>query len=253
LSRTLAFTRLASLAAVVACGASLAQEIFPADPIAGEQVVFTQVLCRPSMPTWLESSSATLGPGTLNFVLDFDGGDFSVGSCARGSVVSPPLPAGTLLVRFSSGEELPVEPSVLRTLQVPATSPASPRYTGLSGNYFDPASSGTGVNLIQGESGMLFAAWFTYAPANDAEPSAPLWLVMPSGKWLAPDRFRGLLYVTTGSPMNRAWSTNDLDVTPAGVLTLTFDTSRQVRFEAVALHPGFPTFSSSSTLNRFAF
>ena len=31
MSRTLALTRLASLAAVVACGASLAQEIFPAD------------------------------------------------------------------------------------------------------------------------------------------------------------------------------------------------------------------------------
>jgi hypothetical protein len=239
--------------AALACATAHAIEIYPPDPVQGEQVLFSERYCQGGSPTAVQSATASLGNGTIDVVIDFQAGGFSVPSCARGIVASPPLPAGSFAVRYRTGVDLPPEPTIVTTFQVPAVV-FSPQFTGLGGNWFDPASSGTGVNVIQGESGKLFAVWFTYSPFASHGPAAePVWLVMPAGQWITPTKFRGVMYLTAGSGMNQDWLPNELRVTPAGILTLTFDSSRQARFEAVTLHPNVSTFTKSATFTRFAF
>jgi hypothetical protein len=239
---------------MITCGAAHAIEIYPNDPVQGEQVLFSERLCQGGSPTSVETATATVGNGAIDVVFDFAGGGFAVASCGRATATSPPLAAGSFPVRYRMGFTLPPEATTVTTLQVAGATAVTPQFTGLSGNWFDPASSGTGVFLIQGETGRLFAAWFSYGPPADGNFSAqPLWLVMPAGQWITPTRYRGLVYLTSGSPINQPWDTSNLRVNPAGLMTLTFDSSRQVRFDAVTLHPNFSTFNTSSTLTRFAF
>jgi hypothetical protein len=123
-----------------------------------------------------------------------DSGFFD-GFCGAAYALFPNVPAGTYRV----GVELSYPgtgPAWLGTLIVAAGGPATPAFTRLSGNWFDPAGPGRGLNIVQGASGALMVLWLdhgippTYEPQA---PQAPSWLVMPSGQWTTPTTFRGLL------------------------------------------------------------
>lgn len=228
---------------------------FPADPAEGEQIFFKSTVCAGSGPIWMDKASATLLPGLLSFDMSFTSVDFAVPFCTSGYVASPPLPAGALQVEYSVDWATPARNVALQSLVVPALAEVSPAYRKLSGNWFDPAAPGTGVNLVQNaNSGRLFAAWLAYNVTVGYEhPGEPGWLVMSGGRWLTPTRWRGLLYQTIGRGPNFQWEAPRFSIKPLGYMTLEFESADSVRFEATLVHPNSGQFSVTSNLRRFQF
>ena len=58
-----------------------------------------------------------------------------------------------------------------------------------AGLWWNPARSGTGLNIVQHASGQLFVVWFTYDAAGK-----PIWQVVSGGIWVDARTFEGSLY-----------------------------------------------------------
>lgn len=130
---------------------------------------------------------------------------------------------------------------------------AVPAFTGLSGNWFDPAGPGRGLNIVQGASGALFVLWLDHGiPPNwdFPAPHSPSWLVMPSGRWITPTTFRGLLYSSRGSPANQRWDPAALTSAPFGFAALTFSNANELSLDADFVDTPL---KRTATLKRFAF
>ena len=189
--------------------------------------------------------------------------DFSVPSCIHIPALSPPLQAGTYDATFSysvvgSGTPQSAPEQLGRVTVAPLAAPAAPLHRRLSGNWFDPAAPGTGVNLVQGVSGALMAAWLTHAPMSSADWVGPgivqgSWLVMSEGLWIAPNVFRGPLFATRASPPLRTWDASKFSITPSGFAKFTFVSAQEVRFEVVLLHGVDSNLTQAHTLRRFSF
>jgi len=221
---SLAFAALARPVAALA-------DVLPKDPVAGEPVLLSYVLCRGSSPTGIGPATVRLDGSTITLTALVQGSDFSTPSCAYTNAVVTGLAAGSYDAVF-----IPAAGSIVPAGNYPVASfvvsrpqgDGHPAMNGLSGNWFDPAHPGSGTNVVQGDSGALFGAWLTYDTFN----SAPAWYVMPAGTWVTPTRFRGILYTTTGTPADLAWKGSDLQVAPFGVLTLDFTSASGATFEA---------------------
>jgi hypothetical protein len=224
------------------------------------------VHCRGSSPTRFRSAQAAVSGSAIQISASFDESDFSVPSCARFNAVAPPLAAGTYVASYRTTSTLdPASVREIGALTVSPGTPATPRFGALSGNWFDPAEPGWGVNIVQGVSGALFAAWMTYDyDDNTASPPAvhmPLWLVMSAGRWVAPDTFRGVAYRTYPPDTRRGESA--IRVVPAAHVTLTFESRDSVRFVGVMAYDarylsglqdvGMPLMTVTRTLRRFIF
>jgi CubicO group peptidase (beta-lactamase class C family) len=68
---------------------------------------------------------------------------------------------------------------------------ASTPFADFGGLWWNPAESGSGYALDQRADHRLVAAWYTYDDLG-----AQQWLLAADGRWLAPDRWEGVLYRT---------------------------------------------------------
>ena len=248
---------------LAASGFAAAALVAPSDPVAGERVLLSTGFCRGGSSTSLLSPpTVEVAPGTLRLRAALLMSDFSVPSCIHIPALSPPLAAGNYDASFvytippNTGGEPQASPQQLgRVTVAPLAAPAVPLHRRLSGNWFDPNRPGTGVNLVQGASGALFAAWLTHPPSDfSASVVVPGgWLVMSEGMWIAPNVFRGPLFETRGASVERPWDATKLSVTPDGFATFTFFSPDEVRFEAVLLYGVDSSMTVTQTLRRFRF
>ena len=223
-------------------GSALAQSpwrIYPPTPAAGEPFVIQYEGTTPGGPTRVRSAVVSVQGSTLTYDVEITENDFAVPASFRASTVVPGLAAGQyqVVLKRAGGFGGPIA-SILGSIQVTAAQgPAQPAFRGLSGNWFDPDESGWGMNIVQGDSGALFAAWLTYLPVLPSESftqRSGMWLVMPEGRWISATQFRGILYSTAGTTVSRPFNPVDLAVTPVGYVSLDFSGSTQVAMKAEA-------------------
>ena len=250
-------------------GAMTSYLVAPSDPVAGEKLFVTTSICQGSSPTFYrDRPSFEVRPGSVHLKADIVFGGFAVPSCVRIRVLSPPVPAGDHDALFSYTDAGPpmgstIGPAVLARLSVrPRPADIAPLHRRLSGNWFDPAAPGTGVNIIQGVSGALLAAWLTHPPreyfdrglVDDYNLSAlGGWYVMSEGLWIAPNVFRGPLFQTRGSSAESPWDPAKLLVEPVGIAEFTFVSDRELRFKVTVTHQTSGQITQTQTLRRFSF
>lgn len=259
---------LACLGMLLSSAASAA--VLPSEAVAGERVLLATTICQGGSPTALSAPlRLAIENGALHLRAQVNLGGFAVASCLRMHILSDPVPAGTYDALFSyEVTNNPARPTIgperLGTLTVAAQDvPATPLYRKLSGNWFDPAAPGTGVNLVQGQSGALFAAWLTHPPLDTLDYSSFAngtqtlafggWYVMSEGRWISPTVFRGPLFATRAQSSERVWDAAMLTVEPMGFASFTFVGPEEVRFEATLLYGYEKQLTTAQTLRRFRF
>ena len=234
---------LASLAAAAA-----PFEYLPPQPQAGEPFVATAVMgygVRGACPLLTMSASVS---GERIDVTEDQGPGYrgSSRACRLGAVV-PGLAPGRYLAdfRLSTGT-IGTGPVVT---VVPGT-PAQPARRDVTGNWFDPAESGWGLNIVQGESGKLFIAWMTYRPQGRSH-----WLVVSDGRWITPTTWRGIAHQTRNVPFDAAAAASQLQVTPVGYVEVAFTGPDEAAFVGRFMdETGLePMIGKQATLRRMAF
>lgn len=251
--------RLASIlaAGLVACASLSAQgsfRLYPPNPVAGEEFVLQTFGSIGNVPVEvlgasyaLEGAKFTVNGLTTNVVTPT--------SRTWASQLVPGLSAGTYQLWLKTNEsslEIGLGPFTI----APALPASSPLFRGLDANWYDPAESGWGVNMIEGRlRSTLFAIWldhgnpFTATPATRASGT---WLVMPNGRWTSPTVFRGVLYETEGPSLDRVYS--PIRTTPRGYATFTFLSADEVDFQAtLGFGPQFREVTRTKRLRRQAF
>lgn len=253
------------LAAALACAglatsASAQMQIMPPDPFTGESFVVVDTPAVPlpypdlycgavSVPSKVDGAVVTLSTPTPPNPAKW---------CRFGSRVDGLAEAGTYTIRYvlsnayyASGET----PLAGTIVTVRSGSPAAPAYRDLDGNWFNPEEPGWGVNMVQGQSGALFAVLLTYeATWGQDDGSFGFWLVMSDGRWVSPTQFRGPLYYARGTPMNEGWYPPSLKLIPVGYLSLTFTSQTEARLDARYLSMGQGVWVDTTRLvRRFEF
>jgi hypothetical protein len=259
-----------ALLACLASGSTAAATLIaPEAPVAGERVLMAASACWGSSPSFqVVPPRIDVEGEKLYLRAQFRVSGFAVGSCERVRVLSDPVPAGTYDAVFSYamvdwGSLNQPQPVPMGRITVsPQSGASTPLYKRLSGNWFDPAAPGSGVNLVQGASGGLFAAWLTHPPI-DYETingiygvpgySRGSWYVMSQGMWVAPNVFRGPLFITRAESSERTWDPKQLGTTLAGFASFTFTGPDEMRFEAVVLYNLDSKVTTRQTLRRFRF
>jgi hypothetical protein len=255
-------------ATVLACfaAAAVAQQpwhVYPPAPMAGEPFVIQYEGSTPGGPTTVRTATVSVDGSTLTYSVETSSNDFAVPGPFRASTVVPGLAAGQYQVLLKRRGDFGADiTSILGVVEVAAApAPQQPVYRGLSGNWFDPGESGWGMNIVQGDSGALFAVWLTYLPVIPAETFAQrdgMWLVMPEGRWISPTRFRGLLYSASGTSVAVPFNRSDLLLQPVGYVSLDFSSPAHLSMTAEAglVTPGFLMYApivKEATIRRFQF
>lgn len=230
--------------------------ILPSSPSAGEPFVVQYEAYTASSPAWVHRASVEVQGSVVTYTVIATEAGFSVPGFYRASSVVPGLEAGQYELRLRRPIPAGLSETTLGTFAVGApTGEPSPQYASLSGNWFHPEESGWGVNLIQGDSGKLFAFWLGYQPVvgNDPPAREPTWLVMSDGRWLSPTHYRGILYESRGTSMSLPFDRSQLVVTPAGYASLRFLGPTEVEFEAQAGVGTHALVQQAKTLRRYRF
>lgn len=179
---------------------------------------------------------------------------------ARYGTTIPGLEAGVFTIRgghflteFGTFGDTPGTPPYEMQVTVGPATTIQPRFRELDGNWFDPAQAGWGVNIVQGDSGALFAIWMTYGekwfrPDGAFESE---WLAIPAGRWIDATTFRGLLYESAGAQAGQP--SRSSMASPVGLATLEFLGNEQVKFSIVRATLMGTWFERQWTLKRFAF
>lgn len=84
--------------------------------------------------------------------------------------------------------------------------------------WWNPQESGSGMNIMQHGSGVIFATWFVYG--TDGRPT---WYVVPEGQWATPEQYQGPIYRTTGPPFDGPFNPSLVTATLVGSATFGFD------------------------------
>ena len=87
---------------------------------------------------------------------------------------------------------------------LPARATAAPAYRNLGGLWWDPQNPGEGLNVTQGESGNLFAFWYTYSEQSypdGSHPNTAAWQMISTGRWVSPTEFVGPVHNARGPPL----------------------------------------------------
>lgn len=136
--------------------------------------------------------------------------------------------------------------AALLALALPAAAQSVP-----AGNFTDmwwnPAEDGWGISFMQHDD-RAFVVWYTYDP-REPDPGGqfkPLWIVMPGGRWTAPNTVTGQAYVFNGVPFFQSGSNRSLN--PVGSFTFTFSglNDGNFRYDIAApagLAPSDPAFN----------
>lgn len=99
------------------------------------------------------------------------------------------LPPGRYTVKATGNRG---EASYVFHVLATAFSQADPviNYTGM---WWDPESSGWGINIVQGPTNLIFATWFVYDEAG-----RPVWYTLQPGYWIDPHAYGGQVIRTSG-------------------------------------------------------
>ena len=236
--------------------AAVAQETIPSDPVAGEPFVVIGSASFAPATTYngsmylacrVSGTTVTVSGGSISVLANVSGAGYSYypsdWTCPFTALV-PGLAAGTydtaLGVPPTIGGITRMGLSAQHVTVGPAPPAAEPSYRGLDGNWFDPSRPGWGTNLVQGDSGALFAVWLTYRPFDQrsGDGGQPLWLVMPSGRWITSSTFRGILYSARGPVMGASFDPTAVQPAAIGAATLAFSSPTDAVFDATILWSG---------------
>jgi hypothetical protein len=242
---------LCAFAIVVGTGQAASAASLPPNPVAGESFVLSGQLTFAGAPGLAPNTYCTLHRVGLSvegtsivIVPEIDGStSFVLGakSACPFTVPVPGLPMGSYSasLRYQNLNGPPIATLSANAVTVAASPPpAVPAYRNLSGNWFDPSDPGWGVNVVQGDSGAVFALWLSYqGPENSVSGQflPPVWVVMPSARWLSPTHVRGLLYKTGGSGFNVEFDPSKSTVNAAGYLSLEFTSDHEALLEGTFL------------------
>lgn len=252
--RTIQLLALA-LAACAILPAQAAFRLYPPNPVQGEEFVLQTFGSIGNQPVEVLAANFAFAPPRLTATHLTTNVNVSPTSRTWASQLVPGLPTGTWQLWLKTNEspdEIGLGPITIGTglaLQVP-------RFRGLDANFYDPAESGWGVNMIEGRlRDTLFAIWLDHGnpfTATDVAFAPGTWLVMPNGRWISPTVFRGVLYETEGPSVDREYS--NIRTTPRGYATFTFLSADEVDFQAtLGFGPQFREVTRTKRLRRQAF
>lgn len=266
--RTVALAAALAFVAVPAVTQARSFTTYPPDPFAGEEFVAMMIGINGASPTTVEGVALERAPdGNLFLTTRINFTGFSVPSSFRAATVGRLSLPGYYIVtekRHDTGSGAVQQTQVGAITVGPSPGTHAPQFAGLTGNWYAPDEAGTGLNILQNEQGQLFAIWLTFQPVTDtASPPARvpnLALVMPSGRWISPTEFRGLLYATRGTPVQVPFVAVDSRVVPVGYASLNFTSETEAVFSArgglelgevtVGTHPDFFV---HKTIRKFLF
>jgi hypothetical protein len=172
-------------------------------------IAAAQVTLSPSQPYSLETVRIHV-PRTGTFIYDLDYTQVSMAdnvitvSVRYSAALSPPPPPSTLdvslgqlpegayqvrVIRDDAGQQVNIGTAAFTVVARPLSAP----FADFTDLWWNSGESGWGLNIVQHESGNLFATWFVYGPNQQ-----PLWYVIAGGTWTGSSEFHGDLYRTTG-------------------------------------------------------
>lgn len=244
----------AGLAACATLSATASFRLYPPNPVAGEEFVLQTFGSIGNVAVEVIGANFTV-EGTKITVNGLTTNVPAPNARTWASQLVPGLSAGTYQLWLKTNEspnEIGLGPV---TIGAPLAAQV-PLYRGLDANWFDPAESGWGVNMIEGRlRSTLFAIWLDHgnpATATDVVHASGMWLVMPSGRWISPTVFRGVLYETEGPGINLPFV--PVRTTPRGYASFTFRSADEVDFHAVfGFGPNFREVTRTKRLRRQAF
>lgn len=242
-------------AALAAFTAAAQQRVFPSDPQDGETFALVWAYAYGGTSYFTTTSAQRDGAVITVAQPQVPGGAATQWSRFGATIAG--LAPGTYTVR--GGPYANTNPYAYlgtrafeSTVTVVPGAPASPQYRELDGNWFDPAQPGWGVNLVQGDAGALFAVWLGYSDAVYGSANYPAaWLVLPAGRWVSPNTFRGLLYESAGTRITEP--TRSSQISPVGMATLEFLGEDRVRVHTIRATNAGNWVEGEWTLRRFAF
>jgi hypothetical protein len=212
------------------------------------------------MPAYHLGSTVEVSGTTISMSANISEGDFSVPGAYRAAAVATAPAPGTYQLDMQAQSQMnSYARRTIGSVIVGAPTPAaSPQYRALSGHWLAFDESGWGVTVTQGDSGALFAVWYTYRPTEpqsgtfDAREEG-LWLVMSNGRWISPTEFRGILYEARGTPSHLPFESSRTQLFPAGVATLRVLSTERMEFQAEAGVGLAPEMNKRKTLQRLIF
>lgn len=243
-------------AALAAFAAAAQQRVFPSDPQDGETFALVWAYAYGGTSYFTTTSAQRDGAVITVAQPQVPGGAATQWSRFGATIAG--LGIGTYSVR--GGPYVNTIPTAYlgtrafeSTVTVVPGAPASPQYRELDGNWFDPAQPGWGVNLVQGDSGALFAVWLGYSDRNfyGMANYPATWLVLPAGRWVSASTFRGLLYESAGTRITEPVRSSQ--VSPVGMATLEFLGEDRVRLRTIRATNTGEWVERESILRRFAF
>lgn len=150
-----------------------------------------------------------------------------LGATDFGGVPSPPLdqiigafPPGDYqleVVKRATGRGSPGRVGGTIEITIPAPGSTEP-YVDYTDLWWVPSESGWGLGIFHHPSNQVFATLYVYG--SDGKPT---WYVVPSGQFVRPTEYRGLIYKTTGPYFGGAFNSSLVSVFPAGAAILAFD------------------------------
>ena len=248
---------LSFLLAMAGSGHAQTVRVFPESPVEGEPFVIEVVATAPVSPASFLANSFYVVRTNIFLDLSITATGAATPASARFTKMVPGVAPGVyqLVVTVHPEGSTSATTTIISVPVSTRATPAQPAFRNLSGLWFNPDEAGWGVSILQGESGQLFALWFTYRPSDSAptQGSEAFWLHMPAGIWASPIEFRGLLFETFGASAGKPFDYSGLTVNGAGSASFRFLSDHEVEFSAQAGTLASPFFQKKTVLRRFAF
>jgi hypothetical protein len=256
-SRLLAVLWAFSFCVLVAPAFAQGMRVLPSSPSAGEDFLIQYDGSTPSSPATVLSVAVNVSNQVILVSITYNEAGFSVPGAYRASKVVNIATPGTYQVAIQTARPgSPPQLVATQTITITAPLNVSPQFRSLTGLWWAPDEPGWALNVTQGDSGQLFALWYTYSPAFSnalTNPTNNMWLVMSVGRWTSGTEFRGLLYSTTGPPSNTPFAPSMVSLTGAGLATFRVLSAERLEFEAEAYVGLYSAITKRKTLQRFVF
>ncbi|MCC6143686.1 MAG: hypothetical protein IT368_07755 [Candidatus Hydrogenedentes bacterium] len=120
----------------------------------------------------------------------------------------------------------------------------------VTGMWYRAAESGWGMSIVLGAAParIPFAVVYVYAGGT------PTWFVMPAATWTSSTRFAGELYATSGPDYREgAFDTNQVAVTPVGMLEVNFSSPEEGTLRYSVRQPNGSTVTVTKSIERQLF
>ncbi|HEX4780395.1 MAG TPA: hypothetical protein VH301_06555 [Usitatibacter sp.] len=191
----------------VAQGHVIAYSAAQPDPVGGASTPFSEVMYF---------SGTTEKGSSGSGLFTFDGTEYQLrGTLYGGGADCSALSATDWYSRFDQAY-----PALAQYLSPAGTN------VDYSDQWFNPAESGWGLNIVEHASQNIFAVWFVF----DAN-GKPTWYTLPGGGWTGPTTFAGTLFATTGPPASGAsFNASAVRTRDVGSATISFTDASHATF-----------------------